>query len=52
MSAPEGGLAVLFGRRRLGKTRLLLEWSAKHKGLYTVGCRRGRLAWARSLVPI
>ena len=32
----EGGLAVLYGRRRIGKTRLLLEWSAKQDGLYTV----------------
>ena len=32
----EGGLAVLYGRRRIGKTRLLLEWSARHGGLYTV----------------
>lgn len=32
----EGGLAVLFGRRRLGKTRLLLEWSRRDDGLYTV----------------
>jgi uncharacterized protein len=32
----DGGLAVVYGRRRVGKTRLLLEWSAKHGGLYTV----------------
>jgi AAA+ ATPase superfamily predicted ATPase len=33
---PEGGLAVLYGRRRIGKTRLLVEWSRRHDGLYTV----------------
>jgi len=27
---------VIHGRRRLGKTRLLLEWARKHGGLYTV----------------
>jgi len=31
-----GGLAVVYGRRRIGKTRLLLEWSKRHGGLYTV----------------
>ncbi|HTU62292.1 MAG TPA: ATP-binding protein [Polyangiales bacterium] len=29
-------LAVLYGRRRVGKTRLMLEWTAQHGGLYTV----------------
>jgi len=33
-SSENGGLAVIWGRRRLGKTRLLLEWSQKHKGIY------------------
>jgi AAA+ ATPase superfamily predicted ATPase len=33
---PEGGLAVVYGRRRLGKTRLLLEWCARHGGVYSV----------------
>lgn len=32
----ESGLAVLYGRRRIGKTRLLLEWSRLAGGLYTV----------------
>jgi hypothetical protein len=32
----DGGLAVLYGRRRIGKTRLLLEWSRRQDGLYTV----------------
>lgn len=35
-AAKQGGLAVVYGRRRLGKTRLLLEWCRKHGGLYTV----------------
>lgn len=32
----EGGFVVLWGRRRVGKTRILLEWTASHGGLYTV----------------
>jgi AAA+ ATPase superfamily predicted ATPase len=32
----EAELVVIYGRRRIGKTRLLLEWSEKHGGLYTV----------------
>jgi AAA+ ATPase superfamily predicted ATPase len=34
--ARSGGLAVIWGRRRIGKTRLLLEWCKRHGGLYTV----------------
>lgn len=30
----EAELAVVWGRRRMGKTRLLLEWADKHKGVY------------------
>ncbi|HVS10008.1 MAG TPA: ATP-binding protein [Planctomycetota bacterium] len=32
----EGGLAAIYGRRRLGKTRLLVEWSQRHGGVYCV----------------
>jgi hypothetical protein len=31
-----GGLVVVHGRRRIGKTRLLLEWSREAGGLYSV----------------
>jgi hypothetical protein len=30
------GLAVIWGRRRVGKTRLLLEWTEKNSGVYFV----------------
>ncbi len=36
VAGADGALAVVYGRRRVGKTRLLLEWSAKHGGLYSV----------------
>ena len=36
MRGREGRLAVLYGRRRVGKTRLLLEWAERNDGLYTV----------------
>lgn len=35
--SPSGGLAIIWGRRRLGKTRLLTEWCSRHKGVYFVG---------------
>lgn len=31
-----GGLAVVWGRRRVGKTRLLVEWARRAGGVYTV----------------
>ena len=31
-----GGFAVIWGRRRVGKSRLLIEWSRRNEGLYTV----------------
>ena len=34
ISAGEGVLGVLWGRRRVGKSRLLVEWCTRHKGLY------------------
>lgn len=30
-----GGLVVLYGRRRIGKTRLLARWLCGHRGLYS-----------------
>lgn len=33
--ARDGGLLVAFGRRRVGKTRLLTHWLKRHRGLYT-----------------
>ena len=36
MATGDGGIAVIYGRRRVGKTRLLLEWVRKHRGLYSV----------------
>lgn len=36
MASRDGGLAVIFGRRRIGKTRLLLEWRRRHHGVYSV----------------
>ena len=32
----EGSLVVIWGRRRIGKTRLLLEWTQRTGGLFWV----------------
>jgi hypothetical protein len=34
-AAKRGGLLVIYGRRRVGKTRLLGEWLTAHDGLYS-----------------
>lgn len=34
--SPDGGLIVIWGRRRVGKTRLLIEWIKKTNGIYWV----------------
>ena len=34
-AAASGGLAVVFGRRRVGKTRLLTQWLKPQDGLYS-----------------
>lgn len=31
-----GGFAAVYGRRRIGKTRMLVEWVRRHGGVYTV----------------
>ena len=34
-----GGFAAVWGRRRIGKSTLLMEWCHRHNGLYTVAER-------------
>ena len=34
-----GGFAAVWGRRRIGKSALLMEWCRRHDGLYTVADR-------------
>jgi|688.fasta_scaffold13698_9 AAA+ ATPase superfamily predicted ATPase len=34
MTLPEASLAVVWGRRRVGKTRLLVEWANQYSGVY------------------
>lgn len=40
--AREGGLLVIFGRRRVGKTRLLVHWLRRSKGLYSQAIEAAR----------
>ena len=52
----EGGLAVVWGRRRIGKTRLLLEWCDRERGVYTVADQSGpdtqRAYFARAIAAV
>src|SRR5437763_928808 len=41
-AAAAGGLLVFFGRRRVGKTRLLAHWLARHGGLYSQAIESSR----------
>lgn len=41
-AAAAGGLLVIFGRRRVGKTRLLANWLGHHKGLYSQAIESSR----------
>ncbi len=40
-AAGKGGLLVLYGRRRVGKTRLLRQWLDAHDGLYSQAIEAG-----------
>lgn len=41
------GLVALWGRRRVGKTRLLSEWCRHHNGLYTVADQSAEMVQRR-----
>lgn len=41
-AAAAGGLLVIFGRRRVGKTRLLSHWMGRHRGLYSQAIESSR----------
>ncbi len=45
----EGGLAVITGRRRVGKTRLLVEWMRASDGVYWVADESGGPILRRNL---
>ena len=52
LQRPDGALAVLWGRRRIGKSRLLLEWCRRSGGLYTVADTRSISASMTAVAPI
>lgn len=51
----DGGLAILWGRRRVGKTRLLIEWVSRAGGTYFVADESApaiqRRRFAEALAP-
>jgi AAA+ ATPase superfamily predicted ATPase len=48
--ARAGGLLVIFGRRRVGKTRLLTRWLQRHGGLYSQAIEATKDQQVRQLV--
>jgi AAA+ ATPase superfamily predicted ATPase len=46
----DGGLAVITGRRRVGKTRLLVEWVERTGGVYFVADQSSAEVQRRYLV--
>lgn len=44
-----GAFAVVRGRRRVGKSRLLIEWTRRHDGLYAVADQSAPLVQRRYL---
>jgi hypothetical protein len=48
-SVKDTGLAVVYGRRRIGKTRLLNEWLQRHGGLYSQSIMASREMQVRQL---
>ena len=46
-----GGFVVVWGRRRIGKTRLLLDWAMENDGIYVVAAT-GKQLHRALFVPV